>query len=281
MKPYEFAIVRYQHDASIGERMNIGVLVWSPEDSALHFRVNERYGRLSRTYPGFDGTGYRQMVRQLATRLAHVAESLAAGQADLFAPGGAHGLQAVLDRVLPEDASCLQRSEVMGGIYRDPRERCDQLFHELVARHEANVTGERREESQVWASMKEKLRARGLLDRMQRHVEVRAADYGYRFHAGWQNGELQVVEPISLDCIEDKDVVERANLWGGRLLSLSRGPAFRFTAVVARPQRGASTDAFNHAMGILRQAPRVRQVLDENEFDDFLPELEREIAAHG
>ena len=57
MTPYNFALLRYMHSAVAGELVNIGVVMWVPQQNGvLHF-ISDRYSRLSGFYSEFfDGT---------------------------------------------------------------------------------------------------------------------------------------------------------------------------------------------------------------------------------
>ncbi|MGC4084432.1 MAG: hypothetical protein QM736_20535 [Vicinamibacterales bacterium] len=74
--------------------------------------------------------------------------------------------------------------------------------------------------------------------------------------------------------------MEKANTWSGRLLNLSRGEQFQMTGVVARPTRRDLSAAYDQAVSILRNAPRVRAVISEEQLDDFATEIERDLMPH-
>lgn len=277
MKPYQFAVLRYVHNASSGEFVNVGVVLWCAPSALFAFELNERYGRLSSFFKGaFDGVAYRAMLRRLKTKLGRLA-----GQHD-GQPGLEHvndkDLDELLDWVLPEDDSCFQWSAVMGGIAADPRARLRQLFAELVERHEAPGPRQRRDETEIWTEVERALRERGLLGRVETQVEIGVADYSYKFKLGWMNGVRQVLEPISLDFLGRGDVLEKANTWCGRLLNLSKSEEqFQFTGVVSKPEREDLIGAFNQATRLLREAPRVRAILQESEVAAFLPDIEHDL----
>lgn len=138
MKSYQFTLLRYNHNWSAGELVNIGIVMWIPADRRLLHMVNQRYGRLSSFYPGFDGAGYRQMVRRLVQRLTEVSTELVDPQL-LLGESPSVDLLTILQRTLPEDASCLQWGHIMGGIAKDPVDRLEQLRREFVERHESRA----------------------------------------------------------------------------------------------------------------------------------------------
>jgi hypothetical protein len=272
MKPYQFATLRYIHNVGAAEFVNVGVVMWCPADGRFLYELNDRYGRLSGFFKsGFDGASFRSGLRLLRSKLERLA-SQHSGQT-LFDRD--KELQAYLDWVLPEDSSCFQWSEVMAGIASDLNGRLNQLFAELVERHEARGARQRRDEMEVWTGQ-------GLLARIDTQVEVKAPSFSYQFRAGWMNGVQQVLEPISLDYLAKSEVIDKANSWCGRLLNLSKSEhAFQFTAVVSKPDRPELQATFEQALRMLREAPQVRRILQEEEVPEFLPLIEKDLAGHS
>lgn len=270
MIPYQAAIVRYRHNVSAGELVNVGVVMWLPTDGRLLFRLNERYGRLASFFKGVDFAGYRQQIRQLRDHCTMVC---------------AHGREAdsiadLLPLLLRDDASVFQWSEPLGGAVRDPDKRLDQLFAELVERHEVRGPRERRDEVEIWSNITRKLEARGLDKRIRYNVDLSADSFAHRFHAGWQNGTTQVLEPISLDYLNPREMIDRANTWSGRLHTLGLSQQFAFTGVVAGPERADLAVAFQQAKSILRRAPHVRKIVGEDNLDQVMDEIESDLAPH-
>jgi hypothetical protein len=110
MKRYQFVLLRYCHNWAAGELINIGVIMWVPEDHQLLYFLSQRYERLSSLYQDFDSSSYKIMMRQIDTKLKE---------------------NYTLTN-FPEDSSCFQLSMPMGGITPNPHERLEQLRIELV-----------------------------------------------------------------------------------------------------------------------------------------------------
>jgi hypothetical protein len=274
MMPYQFVILRYRHSASAGELVNVGLVLWEPDRRLLLAKVNERYGRLSKFILGFDGIGYRSMLRDLQGRFREVAQAVQQGDLLRTAP---ESLAEVLELIQPDDDGCFQWSHVMAGIHEAPQIRLDELFAELVTRHDGRGERVRRDEAEIGGHLDFRLLQTGLHERVTRDIPISTEDYSYRFHAGWRNGRLQVLEPISLDYINAADMLDKANVWSGRLYTLSRHNDFRLTGVVAPPQDRALGGAFEHAVSILRQAPQVRRIVAEEEMEDVLEEIRTDL----
>ena len=105
-----------------------------------------------------------------------------------------------------------------------------------------------------------------------------AANYDYSFKMGWNNGMLQVLEPISLDLRRPSEIVDRANTWSGRLFTLSKNNTFGFTAVLAPPKRHSEMKAFSQGFAILKDARSIRRVITEDEVNDYMSEIEEDLA---
>lgn len=274
MTPYQFVLLRYMNNASAGELVNIGVVMWLPRQKRIVFSLNERYGRLSTFFQPFDGSSYRQMVKNLSAHFAAVSRELTESGRSIENIGD------LLPLLVRDDASCFQWSQAMGGISAEPEAELQDLVAELVERHEVRSSRQRRDEAEIWSNVEQRLRARGLLQRVQSSVEISSPNYAYKFKTGWQNGVRQVLEPISFDYLSAPDVIEKANTWSGRLLNLGKAADFQMTGVVAPPQRVDLLPVYNQARAILADMPQVRRLLTEDELDLFLPEIERDMAGH-
>ncbi len=291
MTGYEFCIVRYVHSVATQEFVNVGVILWVPTEQRLFFRVSERYARLSSFFSGFDGPSYRQTVRALARSVQQMAEEInGQGHGRLIdgpqnaegrPPDGENDIFAMLLKtILPTDASIFQLSPIRGGLADEPARRLDQLAEEFVERFEMLGPRERKDEAEIVTKIETTLRFRGLLPRLETGVEMTGPEYSYRFKFGWMNGARQVMEPISFDYIHASDVIEKANNWSGKLLNLSNGQQFSMTGVVSAPSRRDLVPAFERAVRILQAAPNVRRVVQEDQFDEFANDIERDLAQH-
>lgn len=274
MKPYQFAILRYVHDVSTHEFVNIGVVTWTPKTNKFAFKVNEHYRRLSKFFPGFDGGNYHALVRNLIGCFESVAIGLENHELFESEPKTIHEL---LPRILPFDNSCFQWSQVMSGISEDPEKRLEQLFGDFVGRNDPELPRERQDEGSIWRRVFERTSYHGLASKIERDVRIATARYFWDFKMGWKNGIPQVLEPVSLDLTDSDRIKEKSNSWVGRLQTLGKSNAFKMTAVVSAPRDLALLSAFEDSCAILGDSPSIRRVISEKELDDFLIEVKAEI----
>src|SRR5688500_6372051 len=60
---YSYCVIRYVHDAGGGERLNVGVVFYSPSVPFLGFLFEPHFERLSRTFSNFNGDQYKEVLR--------------------------------------------------------------------------------------------------------------------------------------------------------------------------------------------------------------------------
>lgn len=278
MKSYRCRILRYVHDVPKGEFVNIGVVMWIPEHSRLIFRLNEQYRRISGFFKNFDGLSYRHILRNLQRSFKKVASDL---QKPPLIRNTSKNTFEVFNLLVREDSSTFQWSQVISGISPNPEDRLDRLFEEFVTFHES--LGRRssplpRNERMIWKTVHQALKAHHLENHVERDVTMRSDSFGHSFKMGWYNGTRQVLEPIALGLREPAEIIDRANIWSGRLFNLSRKNAFHCTAVLAPRAEHVDMKAFNGGVQILKDAPSMREVITEDDINDFMSEIKKDLA---
>lgn len=307
MKRYQFALLRYVHSVSLGEAVNVGIVMWVHDDRQVLSFLNERYGRLANMYhDAFDGISYRTMIRGLRSRTESVSLALAsvplppipAPQGTLvlkseLAPAATEAgarpavaevrrLGDVLDLVLPANSSCFQWSKPMAGMTPDPADRFVKLRAEFIERFETRTQAGGREEADIWSGVTKKLRERGLAGKVRTNVELAGAHFSYAFRMAWPNGTLNVLEPITFDYLDPKSITDRAAIWAGRLGDLQKRRDFAMTAVVAPPLRRPDLmETYRRAVARIEDAPNVKAVVPEEQIDSLMEVVEHDIQAHG
>jgi hypothetical protein len=270
MTPYQFALLRYVHNVAAEEFVNIGVVMFLPAEKRLLFTVTDRYARLSNFFEGFNRANYRRMLSDLKSRLRTASKKNVSADIET--------INEILPNIVAIESGCFQWSETMGGVTSDAEERLQKLYAEFITRHESRHDRPRREEKEIANALIDRLRRHGIESRLEKDVSIKSSKYEYKFKLGWQNGTRQFMEPISFDYLEKESVIEKANKWVGRLYNLKDAESFQLTGIVAAPQQRRLANAFNQAVEILKDAPNVREIIREEKIEDFIPEIEKDLA---
>ena len=275
MTTYHFRVLRYVHDVSTEEFVNIGVVMWIPEHSTLMFRVNEQSRRLSGFFNDFDSKSYRLMIRNLQSSFNKVALDLPTLRLFKAKP---ENTSEIFYELVREDASCFQWSSIMSGISTVPEQRLDQLFEEFVVVRKSHEPVQRRNKKMIWNTVRKALKAHYIDKLVQYHVTMKAASFDWPFKMGWDNGIPQVLEPISLTLPDPVDIIDKANAWGGRLSILSKDNTFKCTAVISPADEYVNMAAYNQSYAILKNARSMRKVITEDEVNDYMPEIKQDLS---
>ena len=278
MTYYEFALIRYVHNAASGECVNVGLAMLVSQERRLRVQFNTRYGRIGQFFQdSFDGNHYRNVVRNLTDKFDELSEAFRS-EGGMFPtiqdlPENFRGLMSL---VLPEDSTTFRLGPLCGGMIDDPDSRFDELFRQFVTRHERPIR-QGRQESQIWSDFERTVRERSPGTTL-RPRKLGNADYAYEFQGSYVNGTINVVEPISFDLLSGSSIVEKANGWVGRLVALRRGADFSFNAILAPPPEKKLRADFDRARRLLAaQDNLVKHLVIEGEEPGVLEQLLREI----
>ena len=127
--PYTFRVIRYVHDPSIGEMLNVGVMLHAPAADYLGFKFEPQTRRLSMTFVGFDEENFRHHITRIETALQRVAEDM---QPNLRFSEHPQSMEAVTRLVFPDTGGSFQPGAVLAGITDDPTIELEILFNRMV-----------------------------------------------------------------------------------------------------------------------------------------------------
>jgi hypothetical protein len=274
--PYTFSVLRYVHDPVTQEFINIGVAVYSPEHSFLRAMCATHYARITRMFTKIDGNRFRQTMRYIQEQINAVgAEMLQLS----FEPLGA--IDQVLARVLPSDDSSVQFSPAAVGLSRDLDRTASDLFERYVNRYAAGSETARRDDEDIWRGTFREALLRRDVSAVLAPKRIVAPNYDYEFQHAWKNSIWHLYEPVSFDMADGGSIVEKANRWVGRGVSLNdSSERFKIHLLLGEPQDSNLQSVLIKAENILRKMPGKPELIRESEADAFADEFAREVREH-
>jgi hypothetical protein len=277
--PYASALIQFRPIVSSGERLNVGVIVHSPETGQVAWHVSDRYGRLTSVYPNLDGASYRRMISHIRNSIRRAAGNQEATQGNLQLK--AVSLESILNTVIPSPSSNFTWIVLGHGLCTDVAERARELRSEFITRFEGQKGRERIDDRVIWERVQEN-DAFHQIAAVIHPRKLETSNYEYTFRGSWTNGRLQVVEPVSFDYVKPGDMLEEANKWRGRLEELRSSHDFQMTAIVSGPVSLASNASgkYEQATAILRRSPVVREVFSEWQVEAFVSLVKDDLEAH-
>lgn len=278
MKPlsYTYTVLRYVHDTTTGEFVNVGVALYAPEAKYASALCRTTQGRLSRVFPGMHGEHFKSLMRYIQARFEELGAQLA-GELPLASP---ENVMEIAQTVLPKDDSSLQWSPAGSGRCADPAETLERLFERMVARYDEPAPRKRRTEEDVWRHFKRDLEERRLLHRFEPKT-IAVQDDEVEFDYAWKNGVWHCLEPISFDLAEPDSIRDKAHRWLGQMTSVRTSEEqFRLYLLVGQPQHDDLRPAFDSALSILRKIPVEKEIFLEQDTDKLADLIAEEVASH-
>jgi hypothetical protein len=275
--PYTYSVLRYMHDTTTGEFVNVGVVIYSPEGRYASALCRSTYGRLSKTFPGMDGDAFKSLMRFVQSRIEEIGDGL---KSDLPLDGAPKSAMDVVLSVLPPDDGSLQWSPMGSGLTDNLPQTLESLFARLVERYDERPQQERRSDDEVWRKYRRSLEDRHVLKHLQ-PKKFTVQDDEVEFQHAWKNGIWHCLEPVSFDLSSADSIREKAHRWLGQIMSVKDSKdRFKVYLLLGEPQQEALKPAFAKAVSILKKLPGESEVIREDRAAEFSERFAREIATH-
>ncbi len=270
MKTYTYSVLRYTHSIVSGEQLNIGVLLYSPEERFAEAIIEKKYARLSRAFSSFDRQTYALMRESFFAALAMRKKALQKGE--LFSRE--RSARELAMSLWPGVHSTFQASEDSFGMTEDLTSSLHQLYDRFVASQTVTDLESRRQPVEVWQEFQKRLP----LD-LSREIQPREFSYKefhQKFDHTYQNGSLHILEPVSFEYADKDGLLTAATTWRGKLDFLRPklvGTHLYFLAGRPRPEHVAAASTATEILTAIEQLSV--KVVPEKEFSSLANQLQQ------
>lgn len=273
---YSYAVLRYVHDVTSGEFVNVGVALYAPQVHYLSAICRTTYGRINKVFPGVNAEHFKALMRYIQNSFEAQGERLA----NELPLAPAAGVLEIAQSVLPKDDSSLQWSPAGSGRTDDPAQTLEKLFNRMVMRYEEKQASISRTDDDVWRHFKRDLEERQILQHFQPKT-IAVQDDEVEFQHSWKNGKWHCLEPVSFDLAAADSIKDKAHRWLGQLASVQgAADSFKVYLLVGAPQQENLQPAFQSAMSILRKIPGDKEIVLEQDALDLATRIAKEVAEH-
>lgn len=270
---YTYTVLRYVHDVTTAEFVNVGVVVFAPDVNFVGAKLRTTHGRLSAMFPDLDRDSFKSSMRRLERTLKNIAATYQ--KSDLF--HSASDASGVARKVLPADDSSLQWSPVGAGLDGNLDQLVDRLFQRLVGGYDDKSERIKKNDEDVWRPIRDRLEQSGLASRLGKTVIHGEVDE-LPFKHAWKNGVWHCYEPLSFDLADADNIKDKARRWMGHLTAVSdAAKEFKPYFIVGAPHDHELLPAFHDALAILKKSPVPAEVFEEAETDALVARIEAEI----
>lgn len=275
--PYTYVVLRYVHDPTAGETLNIGVLVHSLEGMYVDVMFEGTYSRMSSAFAGFDGKDYHRVTGEFKRTIAKIRDVFSQTKiAGEFADAAT-----IASRFWPDRGLSFRVGEILAGLSSDLPATTRQLFERFVTSQFTRREHKRRDEVAVWQAVEGKFQRNALALLAPVEVETK---YGEQiFQHGFRNDRLHVLEPLSFDYVDSANILDVATKWRGRLdiiATASEAKDAQFSFIVGTP-KPEHKSAAERAMQMMRDSAANAEVIPEDVAGPFAERFSMEILSHA
>jgi hypothetical protein len=274
---YSYTVLRYVHDTTTGEFVNVGVALLAPEARYVSALCRTTYGRLGKVFPGMNGESFKSLMRYIQSRFEEMGMNL---REELPLDKTPPSVMPLAHSILPPDDSSLQWSEPGGGTTDDPSGTLEKIFSRMVTRYDEAPQYERRSDDEVWRKFRRGLESRHVL-RFLKPKKIVVQDDEVEFDYAWKNEQWHCLEPLSFDLTAAESIREKAHRWLGQIASVKDAKdRFKVYLLLGEPQMEKLKPAFEKALSILNKMPVEKELIRENEAARFSEQFATAVEAH-
>jgi len=274
--PYSYTVLRYVHDVTTGEFINVGVVLHVAACRFLRVKTRHTIGRVKDTFPDLDRQAFVSAMKAIDRGIGTIAKQIEAP--DLFQPND--DAITVAQRALPLDYSSLQWSPKGAGITDSPDKTFERLFERFVTRYDVH-SPHRRTDDDVWKPVREELAKRDIAINLATKEIIGKTD-SIAFTRSWKNGVWHAYEPLSLDLADADGIKDKARRWLGHLAAVADSPSdsFKLSFILGKPKKQALIPAYEKAKAILAASPGQPEIYEEDQVGEFVDVVEDDYRAH-
>jgi len=275
-KPYSYTVLRYVHDVTTGEFVNVGIVMHVPSDGALRVETRHTIGRIKDVFPDLDRQAFVSVMKDVTRGITTIAKDIQTS--GLFRTDG--DASTFARRALPTDYSSLQWSPVGTGLTIDSNKTFARLYERFVSRYDVH-SSHRRTDEDVWRPVRDMLAERKISVALEKKEIVGKTDV-ISFDHAWKNGVWHAYEPLSFDLADADGIKDKARRWLGHLAAVADGPSdpFKVYFILGKPQTQNLLPVFEKAKAILAKAPGQPAIYEEEQIDRLVSEIEDEYRVH-
>jgi hypothetical protein len=277
--PYTYCVIRYVHDPVAAEMLNIGVVMWSPIQSFLGIKLEQRFERLSKTFAGFDGDYYRKAIRQLTNAIENMQDRFS-NPVFPFDPAP-ENITVLMRSIWPDEELSFQAGALMAGVTKNLEKELEEIFSRFVDKQYTYPKLEKRSDEDVWSVYSRSL-YRNRITRKLHQKTIETSEFSIKFDHAFKNEKWHALEPISLDLKRVEGIQLKATTWLGNATALQYAPDMgTLYLLLGSPKTPGHEKAYIKAKNLLNKMPIPHKLIEEDEAEDFAEHIHSYMVEHG
>ncbi len=281
---FKYSVLKYVHSQFLGEELNLGIVLFFPNQNKLIFKSPKKISRFKYIYRTFTDSVIREYLQAFDEKAKVLSNEKLP-----------ESFQSILnDYFLVKDASTLQFDEVKSVVlYTEDTEKiADQYFRlyfpdefplESVLNNEISTQQIRHvTDAEVTKAFKNLLLEKDKTIRkyLKPAFEIRNDKAHFKADLVWQNGTINAVKGISFDLNEEHSISDKALLVNAKLNYLREEASLqniRFDLLVTAPAIKDLTKAYQNALQILSDINVNKQIITQDKLQEYTQRTVNEV----
>ena len=216
MKTFQYQILRCLPDRVSGEFINLGVVVYLPEEGLLRMAFNTKTNRMHSFFPTINSKFIVKTTKEIESFLQKLKEDFSKPFFKEFPVA----LQDITKQVLPKDDSSLFFTDTAKILDLNIDSLLDGLYKRLVLTSAHEADNGTMADADVWKKLyKQYFDQYGLTDKLK-PINVKTHLDSQAFEHSCKNGALHCFESVSFDLSNDENIKKKVYTWAGRIQEL-------------------------------------------------------------
>ncbi len=279
--PYTYSIVKYLHDPAAGEMLNVGVLLCAPSLSFVEADFNLHYERLSKTFAGFDGDHYREIITDIQFSISRL-RSWNSSPTLFLMDSEYQTVDDVIKKIMPDRGLSIQFGPTLAGLAENPDDELRRIFEQAVVLQYPNPYQARRDDEDIWRVYRKQLSEKKV-DRYLRPKGLTSAEgFEYKFEHAFENERWHVLKPVNMDYANAGAIQQRATRVLGEGAALEGNSELgTYYILLGKPTTESHRAAYIKAKNLLNKIPIEKEIFEEDAAKDLADYLADYMERHG
>lgn len=274
---YTYCLVKYVHNPAAGEMLNIGVLLFSEQAKQIVGKFEIHFDRLSSAFANFDGDHYRFVIRNLEHSISQLN--------DRFKPSlfqrEFEDIKGIFRSLVPDLGLSIQFGNVLAGITNDLENESEHIFNRLITLQTPQKEKKSRSDEEVWTIFNRPL-AQHHVAKYLKPKHFVSNEYDLKFEHTFKNEKHHILDPVNMDYAQAESIQPKAIKVLGQATILKGNPEIgKLYLLLGAPKNSSHINAYIKAKNLLNKIPIDKEIIEENEAEDFAKEITSYMKEHG
>jgi hypothetical protein len=275
---YTYCPVKYVHNPTTGEMLNIGVLLFSAESKQIIGKFDYHFGRLSSTFANFNGNHYRFVITGLEYAISKLNKKF---EPLLFQGETFKNIKEIISSLVPDLGLSIQFGTIMAGITNDLENEAEYIFQRMVTSQYPQKEKKSRTDEEVWSAFNKPL-SKTKVSIYLKPKHFVSEEYDLKFNYTFKNEKTHILDPITMDFAQAEFIQDKAIRVLGQATTLEGNNEIgKLYLLLGEPRISSHKNAYIKAKNLLNKIPLKKEFVEEREAEDFAKELELEMKKHG